>query len=287
MNRRKMWWRAIPRVVIRPRPWLLRYLLHLLPAVIMAVLVAVPLLPIFRYPLMAEALNTRSLGDLLEIIQALGREGSSGGLAALGGTGAFGLALLAWLPVQVAGLWLEGGILDTYASDQRPDGRTFRSACGHTFGPFLVLGIGQSLVIGLIVGLAVIVGWTSDVLLPPGIAAAIAIVGLILWGELARVVMVVEKDRHIFRALGRALRLVQRRLGGLSALVTASIGLQALRFLAQRLAGRTMPIPWWALSLVVLQVIQILGVGIRLIRQAGFVGLAQGMTGPAASGTDE
>lgn len=276
MSRRFSWWRGLSRVVTRPRPWVLRYLLHLLPAVLLAVPIAVSMLGLFRYPLMTEALRTRSLGDLLEITRTLDGGGSNARLAALGRVAAFGLALFAWLPVQVAGLWLEGGVLHTYAADHPPDGRAFRSACKRTFGSFLVLAAGQSLVIGLVAVVAVALGAALDRPLILGISAGFAVVGLMVLGELARVSVVVAEDRHAVRALRNALRLAGNRLGGLALLAGASIGLQVLLFSAQRAAGRAIPIPWWALSLFVLQGIQFLGAGVRLARQAGMVGLAQG-----------
>ncbi len=275
MNRSSSWWKTGARVATRPRAWILRYLLHLLPAVLLAVLIAGSMLSLFRYPLMAEALRTRSLGDVLEIVQMLGREGAGAEFAVLGATGALGLALLAWLPVQLAGLWLEGGVLQAYATDQKLDGRAFRAACWRTFGSFLVLSVGQHLAIGLVAGIALASGVALGAITIPVILAGSGIGALMVLGELARIAIVVDNDRHVVRALSRAIRLVRRRFLPLVVVIAASIGLQALLFVAQRAAGRVIPIPWWALSLIVLQIIQILGVGVRLARQAGIVSLAQ------------
>lgn len=277
MSRRSSRWRILSRVATRPRPWILRYLLHLLPAVLLAVPIAGSMLGLFRYPLMAEAMRTRSLGDLLEITRVSDGEGFNTGLAALGWVAAFGLALLAWIPIQVAGLWLEGGILHTYAVDHRPDGRAFRSACGRTFGPFLVLAAGQSLAVGAIVGIAAVLEIVLDARIP-GVRPAVAIsaAALLVLGELARVVMVVSDDLNVLRALRDTIRLVGSRLGDLALVIGASFGLHALLFSAQRAVGQAIPIPWWALSFFVLQGNQFLGTGVRLARQAGMVGLVRG-----------
>jgi hypothetical protein len=264
-------------VATRPRAWILRYLLHLLPAVLLAVLIAGSMLPLFRYPLMAEALRTRSLGDGLEIVQMLGETRTGAEFAIVGILSALGLAALAWLPVQLAGLWLEGGVLHTYAAEQRLEGRAFRAACRRAFGPFLLLSVGQNLAIGLVAGIAGASSVVFDAILVPVIPAGIGIGALMILGEVARIAIVVDGDRHVVRALARAIRLVRRRFLPLVGLIAASLGLQALLFVAQRVAGRVIPIPWWAPSLIVLQLIQILGVGVRLARQAGIVSLAQGM----------
>jgi hypothetical protein len=275
VNRSTLRWKTVARVATRPRAWILRYLLHLLPAALLAVLIAGSMLFLFRYPLMAEALRTRSLGDGLEIVQMLGEEGAGAEFAIVGIIGALGLALLAWLPVQLAGLWLEGGVLQAYAADQKLDGRAFRAACGRTFGPFLLLSVAQHLAIGLVAGIAVASGVALGAIIIPVIVAVTGIGALMMLGELARIAIVVDNDRHVVRGLGRAIRLARRRFLPLVVVIAASIGLQALLFVAQRAAGRVIPIPWWALSLIVLQIIQILGVGVRLARQAGIVSLAQ------------
>lgn len=268
------WWRRLSRVATRPRPWILRYCLHLLPALVLAVLIAGLMLPLFRRTLVAEALRTRSLGDGLEIVQALDGTGPDAGLPVLGGAAFLGLALLAWLPIQIVSLYLEGGVLHTYAAEQRPDRRAFGSACRRTFKPFLVLGLAQSLATGAVVGIASALGAALDLLLLLGIAAALVVLALMVIGELARAVIVIEDDRHVFRALGGAMRVIRRRFGGVAALVAASGMLHGFLFFVQRAGGRAIPIPWWALSLAVQQGIQALGAGVRLARQAGMVGLA-------------
>lgn len=272
MSQTSRWWQSVSRVVTRPRPWILRYLLHLLPAVVLAVLIAGSMLPLFRIPLMTEALRTRSLGDLLEIVRSL--EDRDSGFVVLGTVGFLLLTVVTWLPVQLAGLWIEGGVLQTYAADRRLDRRAFWSACRRTFKSFLVLGLAQSLAVGVVIGIALALGAALDLLLVLGIAAALGTWVLMVLGELVRVIIVIEDDRHLVRALGGALRLIRRRVGSVFLLVAVSVALHLLLFFAQRTGARTMPTSWWALSLLVQQSIQILGAGVRLARQAGMVGLA-------------
>lgn len=268
---------CVLRVSRRPWPWVLRYLLTAVPAAVLSVLFVLPLGPWFRVPLFLEALDRRSLDDLFEVLLHQ-PEGQSLGLS-LGA--ALILIPIAWVAQRLIGLWLEGGILATYALPTVPAWRTFAAASSRWFGRFLLLAllnIALSAVLaGGAAGLAVLAGMVNR---PLGIAAGITGAAVVIlagaWVRLARAAIVVHEDGRVLHALGASWRTIAHRPLLFLALV---LGVLALRVLLTALGGAlgaAVPLRAWLLSLVIQQPIQAALVGVGLARRAADVGLVIG-----------
>jgi len=287
VGRAQPWLKAfLLRVVQRPWPWLLRYLLTALPAMATSVLLAFPLGPWFRLPLFLEALDRRSLDDLLEVLLHQ-PEGPSIGFSFVG---AMVLIPLIWLAVHLIGLWLEGGVLATYALLKAPTWRTFAEASSRWFGRFLLLaliGIALSVILtGGIAGAALLAGRVNR---PLGIAAGIAGAAVVIlagaWVRLARAAMVVHEDGRVLHALGEAWRTIAHRPLVFLALVAGVLALRVLLTWLGGALGAVVPMRAWLLSLVIQQPVQMALVGAGLARRAAEVGLVTG-TRPAQRALD-
>jgi hypothetical protein len=265
----------LARVVRRPWPWILRYGLATVPAFLLAPLLLLPLASWFRLPLLLEALETRSLDLLLEVPMHRSQTAAQGPWLAL----AMLLVPVAWLVVRALAYGLEGGILATYAREEPPTARAFARACFRWFGSFLLLAALALVLIGtlsLLVGVLVVLArmlWR-----PLGtvvmIVGGLLIVAALVWFELARAAAVARDDRHVLRALRRAVRLVVQRPILLIALVGATLALRVGLALGARLVAGAIPVSWWLATLGVQQAIQVAIVGLNLVRKAGEVGLA-------------
>ncbi len=258
------------RVVTRPLPWVLRYLISTLPAFLLAPLIMLPLRSLFRYPIVAEALKTGSLDLVLEFLD----HPPAGSLTSSTLVWVLLLVPLAWLLVRAVWLWTEGGVLTTYAREERITARRFLRACASWFGPFVLLGLLSGLAIGLLVGttagIALVVSavW-QPLTMPVVVMGAVFVVACWVWAELARVVAVVRGDRHVLRALGVALKVARRRFVPLMALVLGVLVVRVgLAVGANALLSR-LSFSWWLPVLVIQQGVQILAVGLALARRAG------------------
>ncbi len=275
VGRSAPWSAYLERVIGRPRGWVFLYLLTLIPSLVLAPLLALPALAWSRHPLFREALDERSLDGLL----AFFNPGSGdAGLASTATVIALILLPLAWLVVRLLWLLVEGGVLESYAAPVPLTGGEFWRACRRWFWPFLGLNLLGSVALLLFGGAALflyIMGvqivsalqWPLLVLLLPLILLA-------TWVEVARAVAVAQDDRHIFRALGGAWRVIFRRLGAVAILVLGSLLLYGLLFLAHTAAIRAIDVSLWALSFAVQQFYVLARMGVRLARQAGEVGVA-------------
>lgn len=278
--------RYLARVVRRPWPWVLRYLLATIPAFVLAPLLLLPLASWFRLPLLLEALETQSLDLLIEVLlrqpQASAPQGPWLVLALL-------LVPVAWLVVWAITTLVEGGILATYVREAPPTARTFARACWRWFGSFLLLAIFAMLLIGtlslVVVGVVVLARMLWR---PLGtvvmIVGGVLVVAALVWFELARAAAVVQEDRHVLRALRQAARIAVQRPLSLVALTGVTLALRIGLSLGSRLVAGKLPFSWWLATLAVQQMLQVVIVGLTLARQAGEVGLAAVLSSPRSPG---
>ena len=261
----------------RPWPWVIRYVGALVPALLVALMLLIPLRSWLSQPLVAEALETQSLDFLVDALMSLSTEMEGGPLLLAGVV----LLPLVWIGTRMLWLLLEGGVLITYARPKRPIARAFLRACVDWFPSFLLISILAVFATGAVVGIvAVGVALIQALSLWPslGIAVAavgvVAVVGISVAAELARAAAVVGEDRNVWRAFGAAGRVVARRAGPLLALILGTLLLRVLLFLVQRALSGWIPLSWWLLTLLIQQLYQIAITGVGLLRRAGEVALA-------------
>jgi hypothetical protein len=266
---------VIERVARRPRGWVLRYLLTTVPALILALMLMVPLRPWFMSPLMIQALETRSLDHFLEAVQFIGGQIAGGPLLAL----AMLLIPLGGLLVRVLWVFMEGGILATYAGSAPLSWHEFFRVSWRFFGSLLLLGVIWLLSTAGVVVATVAVGLLARSLwYPLGVVVlSVGGVGLLLlwvWFSMARSVTVVRDERNVIRALRRAMHVIGQRPGGVLALVFITVALQWGLQGISRAGTAALPFSWWLPALVLQQFVAALAVGVTLARRAGEVGLA-------------
>ncbi|MGC9347222.1 MAG: hypothetical protein ACP5JG_03695 [Anaerolineae bacterium] len=257
----------------RPRPWLVRYLLLTLPAVLLVPLIALPLLPWFRIPLWLEALETRSLDALVEV---LAHSTVSGGPLLL-----FALLALPLLWLIVRALWLltEGGVLVTYARSDAPSWREFGRACLRWFGSFLLMSLLGTLISLVLAAPTLVLTMLSRRAWPPlgiflGVGGGALVAVVRFWMELGRASAVVRDDRHVIRALRYGGRLLTQRPLSLLGLAMSTGLLRWLVVFGARRVALEIPQPQWLLTLLFQQLVQVVTIWLPLIRKAGEVGWA-------------
>lgn len=265
--------RYLVRVLTRPVPWLLHYLVLLLPALVLAPLLTAILLPWIDVPLFTRALETRSLGLLIELFSAPDRTPPSWALlVGLGGV------VVAWGALQLVWLWLHGATLSAYAAEQRLGLREFFQGGNRWFGVLFLLSLLNGVGIGGILSVAVALiafTFTRFPALVWGIGGVSALLGgaLAAWTETARVAAVAQDDPDIIHALRAAFKLAMRRPLPWLGLLLGGLAAYGALFLAHRQLVRWIPIHWWLLSFGVQQGVVLLRQGVRLTRQAGLLGL--------------
>ena len=277
MRTRPTFREAVSCVYRRPWPWVIRYVGALAPALLVALMLLIPLRSWLSQPLVAEALETRSLDFLVDALMNLPIEMEDGLLLPAGVV----LLPLVWIGMRMLWLLLEGGVLVTYARPKRPTVREFLRACVDWFPSFLLISIVAVLATGAVVGIAAaglaliqaLSLWES---LATGLYAVggVVVVGISVAAELARAAAVVGEDRNVWRAFGAAGGVVVRRFVPLVVLILGTLLLRVLLFLVQRALSGWIPISWWMLTLLVQQLLQVAITGLGLLRRAGEVALA-------------
>lgn len=277
--------RYLARVIRRPWPWILRYLLVTIPAFLLAPLLVLPLASWFRLPLLLKALETRSLDLLIEVLMNAPQTAPQGPWLAI----ALLLVPVAWLAVRAITLLVEGGILAAYARETPLTIRTFARACWRWFGSFLLLALLSVILIStlsLIVGVVTVLArmlWQ-----PLGIAAMIVggvlVAAALVWFDLARAAAVVQEDHHVLRALRQAARVAVQRPLTLVGIVSVTLALRIGLAAGSGLIAGKLPFSWWVATLAFQQIAQIAIVGLALARKAGEVGLASQLAPPEAPG---
>jgi hypothetical protein len=262
-------------VVHRPRPWVLRYLLATVPALILAVMLVSPLRPWFRVPLLVQGLETRSLDHLLEALEFTAGQITGGPLLAL----AMLLIPLSWLLARVLWVYFEGGVLVTYVAVTPLSWREFIDASRRWFWSLLLLGVIWNVVALLMGVMTIVIGALAGSLWSPfgtflRIVGGVAIVLLWLWFSMARSAMVARRDRNVLRALRSAVTVIARRPVKVVVLVTVTLALQAAVLWGSRVGTMALPYSWWFPALILQQVTAMLAMGVTLARRAGEVSLA-------------
>ncbi len=245
--------KALRRLWQRPRPLILLYLMVSVPAPFFAVLFEAAVAPLSRYPALRTAIARHSLDAWLELITMFPRQMPQGMQHSFWTIGIGLCGLLLVLPLwPFARLFLEGGILYSYAAETKPDRRAFFRAGRHYFGLFTRLYL---LEIGLVIVLSVPlagIGYAASRLDPVAGKVAgrvgVALVLLLLFIiEMARTLAVVEGTDRVGAALKASLRFLRRR-GGAFLLIVLLWGLGfgllrlAWRHLAAHLTDAWLPI---------------------------------------------
>ena len=277
---------AAGRVLRRPIPWVLRYLGAVVPALLVAALLVVPLRGWLSHPLVAEAFETRSLDLLVDALMDLA-EGLDGGPVLLAG---LVLTPIVWGGLQLVWLFLEGGVLATYALPDHPTARQFLQACITYTASFLLIGVATSLVTGVVVVAGVAGVAAAGALLPwqwPGIVVgaltALGVIAVHTVAQQTRAAAVVAGDRNVRTALRCAGRIFRRRFAPLAILTAGTLATRALlAILASTLSG-WIPLSWWLLTLLVQQSLQIAVTGVGLVRRAGQVAIASSSEVPLSA----
>jgi hypothetical protein len=266
------------RALRRPRPWALLYALTLIPAAVLAPALALMLLTQAAHaPLFREMLRARSLDMVPDLLTYMTRTPVPTP-ARIVTLVALVAVPLVWLVTRLVWLWLEGGALATYAAEAPPSWRAFTRAGTRWLGSLLLLNLVGIVAVVLVGGVTLaLVALVDAVFAPlgwvPGAVGLLLVIVIVTEVEVARAAAVVHEDRHVLRALRRALRLTGQRPLPLALLVVGALALQGGLLLVQRGILRLVPIPWWLTNLVALQAIAVARLGVRLARQAGEVGL--------------
>jgi hypothetical protein len=271
-------------VVHRPRPWVLRYLLATVPALILAVMLVSPLRPWFRVPLLVQGLETRSLDHLLEALEFTAGQITGGPLLAL----AMLLIPLSWLLVRVLWVYFEGGVLATYAGVTSLSWREFIDASRRWFWSLFLLGVIWNIVAVLLSVVTIVIGALAGSLWSPlgtllWIGGGLAVVMLWLLFSMARSAAVVRHDRNVLRALRSAARVIGRRPAKVVILIAVTLAFQGALLWASRAGTTVLPYSWWLPALVLQQLAAVLAMGVTLARRAGEIRLAVQVFAPEVS----
>lgn len=271
--------------------WILLFGVSLLSALLLA---ALPALSLASSPGHRPAIREVADGvDAWLVIEALmspsttasieGREGppeltdSLQQALLLGLLTAGGLPFLAWIPAA----FLSGGLLLIYAHAPEPFyWRRFLWGCWHWFGAFLLLGVIQGSLSGLIL-IATVVALADAIAVEGRILSWVLVLMLVLAAmfwlvlmEFARIVAVVVGTRNVIRAIGGAVRFLFRRPLQVAVLYGLTFLLSGLVHLLYRLGLMPyLPLDWWPLVLLVQQTFILARLGARLVRLAGGVAL--------------
>lgn len=268
------------RALRRPRAWLVRYLLGLIPSVIVAALLTSSLGAWLRHPHLSQILTERSLDLLPDLLQDAAANAQFSVLLLV----ALGAVPLAWITVRLCWLWLEGGALSAYAASTPLGWGAFWRAGWRWFGPFLLLNLVVWIAaLGTGAIFAVVAVIMSQLWVPllwiVGAPGLLSVACLLTWAEVARAFAVAQDQRHIVRALRGGAGVLMRYPLHLCLLVLGALVLYGLLALVGHALSLAIPIRWWLLSLLALQAMEFVRHGVRLARQAGEIGLARAMTG--------
>jgi hypothetical protein len=273
---------GVRQVLKRPLLWALRYALVTVPAVLIVPLVMDVLTAWFRRPLFVDALASRSLDLLADVLMHGGGELTQPGLLVV----ALFLVPALWLGVRFVWLFLEGGVLLSYAQRGAPRWRQFLRASWRWWGRFLLIGGVRILLAVAVVALGIGVGVILRLLgqageIPIAVVALLTIGVLGVWCRTARVVSVVREERHIFRALAAATSVFRTQGVQLIGIVVVVLALRLLLVLGSEALVDALPISTWALAVLIQQGVQVLLVGLSLVQVAAVVSLVGTAEEPA------
>lgn len=267
---------AAARVLAHPRPWILRYLVSFIPASLFAAAITLPIWQSFPYPVIRSLLDQRDIDILLDTLMHIQDGNSNLWLPLLVAI----VACLAWVPVQLTALWLEGGTLFCYTSEKPIPWKGFLYACNRWFGFMLLFqGIGIfvfSVILITTAGISIAARALWYPLMWLVIFCGLMLILLLsLWFETTRAVAVTRNEKHLGRALHHSARLVVQGSIALPAFELGAVACMAALLLFRRWTVAIIPGSWWLLSLVVSQVLLLTRHGLRLFRRGGEVIFAQ------------
>jgi len=270
----RAFWDDGRRVVQRPGPWAMIYLLFTAPALLLAFLLMTPLLAWFRAPLLLEALSTRSLGLLLEFLLHAPPLPSNVSLAPLV------IGSLVWLATHGLKAFLEGGVLTAYRASQPLTRGQFLRGCWHWGWLFLLLnGVCYLVSAGMAVGIGglAVSMWTRNQALAKGLGVLAGLIGLlgVLGAEVVRAVAVAHERRNLGWIVRGSWSVVRRRGLSLLGLMGITLLMRWLLGLGARRLGLLIPMDRWGAALLLQQGVQVLSAALLLMRWAGEVRLAR------------
>lgn len=281
---------VVSRVWQRPLPAILNYTVSLVSALLLAPMLTWALRSAFRRPLLASAINARSLDLLLDAFSAMVE-----GATPLPTVIALVLLPLAFLLFWVLRMVVEGMALHSYDSEESVPFRKLLRAGGRWVLPFFGQGLISFGVYVVCVVIPALVPLATN-FIGGGVARAINIIVVMffaliicLWSilaEIARANAIVDNEGNIAVCLWEAVGIVRKIPMPVMALHGTSAAASLLLTALTLWLNRAVPVQWWLLGLVLLQVLALLRVAIRFSRWAGNVALVQACLPPLQSSSD-
>ncbi len=255
-----------------PRLWVIRYLLSFIPAALFSTAITLPLWQNLPYSVTRSLAEQRDLDVLLDTFMHI-QDSQINLLVPLLAVFA---ACLAWLPVQLTAIWLEGGILFSYTSEKPVVWKSFHQACNRWFGFMFLSQISGNLILGVILIVTAGISVAVRAILSPLMwfvlgSGLILLVLLDFWFETARAIAVTRNDKHLGHALSHSARLFIQEPITLPAFGIGAVVCMAALLLMGRWLNAIIPGSWWLLSLFVSQLVQFIRHGMRLFRRGGEV----------------
>jgi hypothetical protein len=234
-----------------------------------------PLWKNLTHPLIASALHRRSLDNVIDILISSGQGGAQLSVPLL-------LALVAgvsWFPVQVILIWLEGGTLYSYTSSKHILWKDFAASCNRWFGIMLLFRfLGVFLLTSLVTGTVLLALMVRKLGAP--IIWLVVVGGLLsctlvnLLFEIIRTTVVVYRQRMLGNILHNSFQLIQQKALTLLIFNIISIISMVTLLLVQQWFKTAIPISWWLLSFVTLQILNAMRDWLWLARRSGQVTIA-------------
>lgn len=276
------------RVLVRWPALLFMLLGTLVAAGLLALIPALNLFSVAHTALIDELAAGVRAGQLVDLVQRIAESQTNPSDSPFNGPVALVLLGFALMPLVggVVSAFLYGGVLLSYKEAGPSQAQGFRLGrflwgCGRWFLSFLALGIIQAVLFLLLfvplVFLAVFLGRFGTVGIAAGAALVVlfALLGLMVF-ELARVRLVLNDSRNLFRALGQAFVDLFRRpltlLGFYAAALLLLLGVQALFRLV---INPNAPLDVLPLALLVQQGFLLVRLFCRALRLAGLMSLFQ------------
>ncbi|MDF1513654.1 MAG: hypothetical protein P1S60_07590 [Anaerolineae bacterium] len=267
---------AARRVCAHPRPWILRYLLELILAMLMTTAIMLPLMSNFTNPTIIRVLDSRQVDVLLDAMLHLDESSTNLVLP-------FIIVIIAgvvWLPLQVTGIWLEGGSFVSYTLDKKLSWQEFIKSCSRWFGKMLIIRALSFLIIsGALAGIVPLIVMVRRLWHPlpwiVGGCGLLLIVAISMLAEYLRAAVVVHSAMHFRDAVRRGFQQLRDQALALTGFLFLALSGMALLLIIKRWITLSMPVSWWLLNLLFLQLVTLGRHGLRLFRLAGEITFIQ------------
>jgi hypothetical protein len=271
--------KAFTRFFTHTRPWITRYVFNMMTAMIFSLIITLSMWHLLSHPLVSVMLEQRSLDILLDILSNKNAEDNNLLLTFI----IIGMTVLAWLPIQIVWIWLEGGILSSYASEKRLNWKAFFNACSQWFGFMLLLRSLYIVIFVIIITVTAVLVFLMLLLwVPPSwvflTAGVLLLTILHLCMELFTTAAITTKHKNIFSVSRICLMLVKKIPGPLLIFYILTMSVTTFLLLIQRWVGIAVPMDWWLISLFLFQILVLTRQGLRLFRQSGEVIMVQRLT---------